>query len=166
MPAWSNTDTNSSKPTWTKTGNRNQSNANTYGVSILEKQQTANSSSFARSAAHQGWVRIQPQYTDSSGNIRRKAETLVVQSTSISGNANVAISGTVNVSSLSANVVGVNTKFTTELKIGDVINVGGGNVGKVLSVTNATFMTANANGSANGTGLTLYVGDSAWFPLT
>lgn len=93
MSAWSNTDTNLSKPKYVKYGDRNNNNANVYGVSNLERQQMANSASFANSAAHAGWVKIIPQYTDSSGNIRRKAETLVVMSTPISGNANVQLSG-------------------------------------------------------------------------
>jgi hypothetical protein len=139
--------------------------ANTYGVSSLEKQQTANTSSFARSAGHQGWVRIQPQYTDSSGNIRRKAETLVVMSTSITGNANVQISGTSNTTNGSVNVVGTNTKYTTELKVGDVINVGPGSSARVATLVNSTFLTVNTAFSSNTNTQNVFVGDSVWFPI-
>jgi len=245
MSNWSNTDVNLSKPKYLNVNDSNNSNANTYGVSLLEKQQMANNKSFSNSAAHMGWVKIIPQYTDSSGNIRRKAETLVVMSTPISGNANVQISGNSAVSNgnvtiganitasiangntfaiFSANaqpyitnsslliigtqgpfsvnvwsttnvalntaataavttqpvwlaganlvVSGTNTRYDKELKVGDIMVVG--NVGdafqattkRVVSITNATSLIVNTAFANVNSSLPVYVGDSAWFPLT
>ncbi len=153
MSAWSNTDTNLSKPGFTKLGNRNLSNANTYGVSLLEMTQRANANSYNNSAAHMGWVRIQPQYTDSSGNIRRKAETLVVMSTPITGNANIALTGSANVTngnvSITANItatlVAANTFALATANVQGLIAVN-----TAISIGNAAFI-ATAINSANVT---------------
>ena len=166
MSSWSNTDVSTSKPKYLNMNDRNNNNANTYGVSTLEMQQSANANSYSESTQHQGWVKIIPQYTDSSGQIRRKAETLVVIGATITGNSNVRVAGNVSVLNTSANVVGTNTRFTTELKVGDFVTIVGLGEKRVVSITNATFLTVNSNYAAVNANGFMYVSDKAFFPLT
>jgi hypothetical protein len=93
MPLWSNTNTNASKPKFLLSVDKHYNNANCYGVNIA-RTEVANVSNHVYFPAHQGWVQIQPEYTDTCGFKRHKCETLVVMNTQISGgNANIAISG-------------------------------------------------------------------------
>jgi hypothetical protein len=238
MPLWNIADTNASKPKYLNSSDRNNNNANTYGVSALE-QVSANN---LYKPAHQGWVKVIPRYTDSSGQTRYKSETLVVMGDTITGNANNRISGSVNVSngnvSISANitattvasntfalftanvegiisandvitiganpprlvsavsvanvtlnsaatlsvagqkvfftgrntaVIGTSTRFTTELKVGDIIVVGNSDFQNVTvsvaAIANATHLTVNAAFANVNTGMAVYSRDLPWFAL-
>lgn len=84
----------SEKPKYIIDNDNNTVSTKVFGVSTAEQttdvatQQTAaeNNRQIANTAAHAGWVKLGDIYTDGSGNVRRKNETLVAMS-SISGDA-------------------------------------------------------------------------------
>jgi len=84
----------SEKPNTVIETDTNTTGAQVFGVSSAEQlvdittQQTIaeNNRQIANTAAHAGWVKLGDIYTDASGNVRRKNETLVAMS-SISGDA-------------------------------------------------------------------------------
>lgn len=162
MPLWSNTDVNASKPKYLNTSDRNNNNANVYGVDSVQAS-VANTANQKFHGAHQGWVKIIPEYTDSSGQVRRKSETLVVMGATITGNANITCSGNVAITNNSANLVGTSTRFTIELKVGDVINVNN-SIKVVSSILSSNLLTVNSAFSGNTSNLKVYVGDENWFP--
>ena len=84
----------SEKPNAVIESDNNTTGTQVFGVSSAEQivdistQQTVaeNDRQIANTAAHAGWVKLGDIYTDASGNVRRKNETLVAMS-SISGDA-------------------------------------------------------------------------------
>ena len=84
----------SEKPNAVIESDNNTTGTQVFGVSSAEQlvdittQQTVaeNNRQIANTAAHAGWVKLGDIYTDASGNVRRKNETLVAMS-SISGDA-------------------------------------------------------------------------------
>ena len=84
----------SEKPNTVIETDNNTTGTQVFGVSEAEQivdiatQQTVaeNNRQIANTAAHAGWVKLGDIYTDASGNVRRKNETLVAMS-SISGDA-------------------------------------------------------------------------------
>ncbi len=151
MPLWSNNSNNASKPKYTISVDPLNNNANVYSVNVSQEV-LANVSNQKFHGAHQGWVKIIPEYTDSSGQVRRKSETLVVMSTPITGAANTRISGTVNVSngniSISANITGglvaANTFILTSANvIGIISNTDLIYVGNVGPLTCNVFAAQN-----------------------
>jgi hypothetical protein len=65
------------------------------------------------------------------------------------------LTGNVAVYTTNASVVGTNTSFINELLPNDVINING-DVQKVVSVTNSTFMTVETAWSANSSNQKAY----------
>lgn len=70
-------------------------------------------------------------------------------------NSSVQLTGNVAVYTTNASVVGTNTSFINELLPNDVINING-DVQKVVSVTNSTFMTVETAWSANSSNQKAY----------
>lgn len=65
----------------------------------------------------------------------------------------VALSGTVAVSAGSAVVTGTSTRFTTELKVNDLINIGG-ELRRVVDIASATSLTVDQKYAAAQSGVT------------
>lgn len=70
-------------------------------------------------------------------------------------NSSVQLTGNVQVYTTNTAVVGTGTSFTTELLPNDVINING-DVQKVVSITNSTFMSVETVWSANNSALKAY----------
>lgn len=105
---------------------------------------------------------------DASNNVGVN-NTVPSASLDVEGNLSVKLSGTVTAAKGSATVIGVGTKFTTELKVGYAIKVGS-EVFTVASIANDTSLTldsahvagaASVSGYTDGTLLAVRNGDGA-----
>lgn len=166
MSLWSNTATNAAKPKFLLAGDKHYNNANCYSVNNSQEE-VANSANQIYQPGHSGWVEVLPVYTDTCGNQRHKCETLVVMSTPITGNLVVGLTGYFNYANGGNTLVGTaNSRVNFELKVGDVIIVGGGanTTSKVISLVNANAVIVNTTFASNGTNQNVWATDLAWFP--
>lgn len=74
-------------------------------------------------------------------------------------NTDNAATGTIDVTSGSAAVVGTGTAFTTELKVNGVIKTAGGNLLVIDSITDDTHLTLTANAANTETGVAFSTND-------
>ena len=159
MSSWGKEDKQSDKPKYLSVTDPNNNKWNTYSVSVNEMTVARANANASYHPQHAGWVKVIPTYTDAQGNIRRKSEVLVVQSSAAGGNANTNV-GVGLITNANAYVIGTGTTFTTDLLPGDIITVGGANVFSVVTVQNNTFANLNAGPVTYTTNTWIYVRNS------
>lgn len=97
----------------------------------------------------------------------QKAEIYVAPTANLIAQA--SLTGTVNVSSTSANVTGTGTAFLTELKPGQYININGGTsnniIRRITAIVNNTVLIAESNSSFTGTGIAPKKAWPAYVPI-